>query len=215
MLPNLKAAWLITTLTSLAGITAYLFSDPGSLYPVHWDAGGNVDRMGSALEAFLAVPAIQLLTLILLWGIRILEPRKTNLEKSARAYSAIATSVILFLALLQTMMIAPAFGLEAATPNLLIAGAGLLFTVIGNYLGKLRSSFFIGIRTPWTLSSDVVWRKTNRLGGRIFVLCGIALFIAALTLPIEILPYVLLGLLLPAVLFVTAYSWFIWRQEPH
>ena len=60
------------------------------------------------------------------------------------------------------------------------AGTGLLFVVLGNFMGKLTKNFFVGIRTPWTLASDEVWLRTHRLGGKLFVLAGVALFIAGL-----------------------------------
>ena len=56
---------------------------------------------------------------------------------------------------------------------------GLLFVVIGNFLGKVRKNFFIGIRTPWTLASDEVWSRTHRLGGWMFVAGGIVMIVGA------------------------------------
>jgi uncharacterized membrane protein len=52
-------------------------------------------------------------------------------------------------------------------------GAGALFLIPGNYMGKLRKNFFIGIRTPWMLASDAVWERTHRLGGWLFMLAGV------------------------------------------
>jgi len=59
--------------------------------------------------------------------------------------------------------------------RLLPIGVGLLFAFLGNYLTRIEPNWFIGIRTPWTLSSDAVWRKTHRTGGWLFVIGGIVI----------------------------------------
>ena len=60
------------------------------------------------------------------------------------------------------------------------AAVGILLAVLGNFLGKVTRNFFVGIRTPWTLASDEVWYKTHRLGGKLFVLAGLAVFVLSL-----------------------------------
>ncbi len=68
-------------------------------------------------------------------------------------------------------------------PNAMLpAGIGLLFYYIGVLMENAERNWFIGIRTPWTLSSDRVWRQTNRLGGRLFRAAGIAAMLGAFSL---------------------------------
>jgi uncharacterized membrane protein len=56
---------------------------------------------------------------------------------------------------------------------------------IGNVLGKLRSNFFVGIRTPWTLSSEHVWDQTHRWAGRLFVGAAAVLAVLAGAMPVQ------------------------------
>jgi len=90
-------------------------------------------------------------------------------------------------------------------------GIGLLFIIIGNYLPKTRSNWLIGIRTPWTLSSDITWEKTHRIGGRLFLGAGILTIISALFLPIEFAIVTSLTLTLGAAAVSIFYSWWVWR----
>jgi uncharacterized membrane protein len=81
--------------------------------------------------------------------------------------------------------------------------------IIGNYLGRVRKNFFIGIRTPWTLASDEVWNRTHRIGGRLFILSGVIIWIGAiLRLPLTWTVGVAVGL----VLIPVVYSYFLYRK---
>jgi len=97
----------------------------------------------------------------------------------------------------------------------IIAGvvAGL-FIAIGNVLGKARPNWFVGVRTPWTLSSDYSWDKTHRLTGRLFVLAGLVSIIAALFAPMPWVFITLLGTVLGATLISVVMSFVWWKRDP-
>ena len=80
-------------------------------------------------------------------------------------------------------------------------------------LGKVRPNWFVGIRTPWTLSSTCSWDKTHRLGGRLFLACGIATLVCGLVRPTRGV-FVMLGTILPSTLVLVAYSYLVWRGDP-
>ena len=86
--------------------------------------------------------------------------------------------------------------------------------IIGNVLGKVRSNFVFGVRTPWTLSSDLAWNKTHRLVGRLFVLLGLAMIVVGLVGGTTAFFVLLLGGI-GVVLFVAfAYSYRVWKSDP-
>src|SRR3990167_5695555 len=147
--------------------------------PVHWGIDGTPDRFGSRSEAAIALfalPVITGLTGLVLAFAPALDPRKLNLERGQRAYLATWISVLALLVLVHggiaRMMAAGPASESGGFIRWVIAGCALMFIVIGNYLPKTRSSFFFGIRTPWTLSSDTAWEKTHRFAGRLFMLAG-------------------------------------------
>lgn len=93
-------------------------------------------------------------------------------------------------------------------------GLGVLFLVVGNYLGKLRSNFTAGIRTPWTLSSELSWNKTHRAAGRLFVGLGLLLLLCGLTGSTGATWAVALGGTFAGVAFLFVYSYLVWRRDP-
>jgi uncharacterized membrane protein len=95
---------------------------------------------------------------------------------------------------------------------------GGLFVAIGSVLGRVRSNFFFGIRTPWTLTSERSWEKTHRLGGWLFVAEGVLVAAGALLRPGELWVTLLVGSIVAMLVVLTVYSYVVWRYEtkpPH
>jgi uncharacterized membrane protein len=89
---------------------------------------------------------------------------------------------------------------------------GILFIVIGNYMGKIRPNWFMGIRTPWTLSSEEVWNKTHRFGGRVFMAGG-ALMIIMGWLPLAWRGPLLVAMVVMILLGTVGYSYLLYAKE--
>jgi uncharacterized membrane protein len=210
---------LVLTIGVLAcelGLAVYGFSrvPPGSRVAVHWDAGGHSNGYGQALWAFLLVPVLTVAISALLALLPNIEPRRRNLNRSAAAYTTTWISILLMMAVVQAAVVLIAVGIARpeVVARLVPAGVGLVLVIVGNYLGKVRSNFFFGIRTPWTLSSERSWNRTHRIGGRLFVLVGL---LAVLTPIFPLAGVVVLGVGIPAVMvFVFIYSYLEWRRDP-
>jgi uncharacterized membrane protein len=181
--------------------------------PIHWDAAGNPNGYASKPVALFVLPVLALAIAVLLAVIPQFEPRRLNLAQSAKAYRAGWIGALVVLAGVQVLVVLAAVGRPANVVTIASLLAGGLLIVVGNYLGKSRSNWFFGIRNPWTLSSDLSWDKTNRLGGRLFVAAGAALILAGLTRSATVFIGVLLVLLALTVL-VTIYSYVVWRNDP-
>jgi len=205
---------LIIAAMVVAGLIAGHSLPADALVPVHWNVAGNADNFMPRDVALMIMPAVGLAVSALFAFLPKLEPRIGHLEASARLYATSWLGVLLFLAAIDGMMLARALGHSMPNLNFGVLGLALLIVLIGNFLGKSRSMFFIGIRTPWTLSSEEVWSRTHRLGGRLFVVLGL-LALAAIPLGVAgalILRGLLVGLVLAA-LSLTAWSWLLWRRE--
>jgi len=83
-----------------------------------------------------------------------------------------------------------------------------LLMFVGNYMGKIRKNFFIGIRTPWTLASDEVWAKTHRLGGWCMVAAGLAMAAGAFA---DVVTDWIVLIVVGIVLIPVVYSYFAYR----
>lgn len=180
--------------------------------PIHWNASGEVDGYGSRFWGAFGLPAF----LILLWGILravpYIDPRKENIEKFRGAYETMVIAVIALMCLIQVAVIGNALGWPISVGRVVPSVVGALFVVLGNLLPRFRSNFFMGIRTPWTLSSDTVWTKTHRFGGYFMVAVGLLLVIAGLTgSPLWITIAIAGGITLA--ISVVLYSYILWRGE--
>ncbi|MCK0068866.1 SdpI family protein [Kordiimonas laminariae] len=213
MLKLLKWPWAIAIITLAVGLYSYFQLDPSIEIPVHWNINGEVDRTASPLGALLGVPGTFIIVLLILSFLKQLEPRREHLEQSGKAFQAITIGVSIVILIAQGMIISAAFGYATITINTLVGGIGLMFAVMGNYLGKLKSTFFVGIRTPWTLSSETVWKKTHRLAGKLYVVIGLIIIALSFLVSAKDLSYVLIAVLMPAAFFPLGYSWYIWKQE--
>ena len=93
-------------------------------------------------------------------------------------------------------------------------GIGAILVVIGSLLGRTRSNWFLGIRTPWTLSSERSWALTHRVGGYLFVIVGMAAVVSVVLLPASVFFWVLMIGVVASVAFLVVYSYLVWRDDP-
>ncbi|MFC3053495.1 SdpI family protein [Kordiimonas pumila] len=210
---SFKWALVLTALTILAGIYGILTVDLNTAVPTSWDFDGTITNYDSPLLALTVLPIIQVIILLIACKINVFDPRAENLKASPKAVSAILTAIFALFFSLQIFMLLSAKGMPASINAIQIL-IGFLFIVIGNYFGKLKSSFILGIRTPWTLSSDTVWRKTHRLGGKTFVAGGFALLLTALVFGNGVIyKWLFFSIIAVTVAVPVLYSWYIWQQE--
>jgi Predicted integral membrane protein len=141
-----------------------------------------------------------------------IDPRGANYAKFGGAFEGIIVSIMLFLLGMHIIILRAALGLPVAMQRVVPVGVGVLFVVIGNLLPRARPNWFVGIRTPWTLSSDRVWEKTHRFGGHVFVAGGIVIVLAALAMT-QWAHIVLVTVVLLCTASVLTYSYVEWKRE--
>jgi uncharacterized membrane protein len=183
--------------------------------PIHWGADGQVNGYADKTVGLLLLPLIAAGIALMFAAIPLIEPRRRNLERSATAYGAIWVGVMLLLGGLQLLVIGAALGASFDMTRLVFVGTGALFIVIGNYLPKVRPNYMVGIRTPWTLTSDVAWTRTHRIGGRLFVIEGIVMILLGLVGVTGVaLAGALIGGIVVLLVVVFAYSYQVWKADP-
>ena len=184
------------------------------MVPIHWNAAGQIDEYASRWVNTLLFPALSLGLYLLLRVVSALGPRlggRASSAANAQVRTTLLVALLLFMLILQLCVTAISLGMVidmAFTLNLALA---LLFLVIGNFLGKTRRNFWMGIRTPWTLASSLVWERTHRIGGWLFVAVGLLgipySFVPALR------PWGLLALILLVAVFLYGYSYWCYQQN--
>lgn len=170
----------------------------------------------SKLRALIVGPALFVALPILLFTlIPRIEPRRGNLLASSKAYGAAWITVVFLAVFAHLGFVTRAVGTPVTFDSLLPAGLAPGLVALGNYMGKIRSNFFFGIRTPWTLSSELSWHKTHRLGGKLLVLAGLALLPVAFLIEDPALNAVVGAVAVTALAIVlVVYSYVIWKRDP-
>lgn len=180
--------------------------------PTHWNAAGEVDGWSSrAVGAFL-MPTVALGLWLLFLVLPRLDPRRANYERFGRTYDLVVAAVVVFQVAVHVLTLGAALGWPIAVDTVIIVGVGLLLLLLGNVLPRVRPNWFIGIRTPWTLSSDRAWERTHRVGGYIFSAAGLVV-VAAAALPDAWKVWVIVAAAAAASLGTVVYSYFAWKQE--
>ncbi len=210
----LVSVGVVAAMAALGG-AAWLSLPAGAEVPIHWGVDGRPDGFADKTIALFSIPAGALLLTAVFALLPAIEPRRRNLEQSPRLYRAAWLGMLALFAAIQLGVVAAALDPDFEVSRAIMAGTGVLMIVIGNYLPTTRSTWFIGIRTPWTLSSERSWERTHRLGGRLFVLFGLALLAGALLgVPGELMvPVLLVGVALTTIVPM-AYSYVVWRDDP-
>jgi uncharacterized membrane protein len=187
----------------------------GAQVPIHWGIDGHVDGYAPKEIGLLLLPLLTLGIAALLAVIPRFEPRRANLERSGKAYAAIWITVVTLLGAVHILSVAVALGAVLDVSRLILIGAGVMFVVIGNYLPTVRPNYLMGIRTPWTLASDLSWVRTHRVGGRLFVIEGLALIALGLIgAGAEVLAVAIIGSVVVELIVVVVYSYRVWKVDP-
>ena len=182
--------------------------------PIHWGLNGEADGFAGKWIGLLAPPAMIALVGLLFYFLPALEPRRQGLERSQGLYLWGWASILPIGAAIELAVVASALHWHLAVDRLIAGAVGIMLVMIGNQLGKSRSMYLVGIRTPWTLASEEVWIRTHRLGGRLMAGGGLLMFATALIgVPGEVMGGVILGVIVFAALVPIVYSWLLWRRE--
>lgn len=213
--PMILVSVAVVAVMLVASTWAWFQLPADAQVPIHWGADGQPDDWADKTVGLFLMPAIAAGVALLLALIPRFEPRRANLERSAKSYGAVWIGVMLLLGGLHLLAISVALGAEMDLTRIVFVSVGLLFVVIGNYLPKVRPNYMMGIRTPWTLASDLSWTKTHRVGGRLFVIEGIALAGLGL-LGVTGTPLVgaMIGAIVVLLVVTFTYSYQVWKLDP-
>jgi uncharacterized membrane protein len=204
---------LIVVLAALmVGLGVYSYPRMPEVVAVHWNAQGIANGYGSRFEAVFTLPLITIVVAVLLLFIPEIDPLKANIEKFRKDFNAFMLAFALFFFYLYVLTTLLNLGFQFSLNQFLLPGMGIFIYATGVLLGKAKRNFFIGIRTPWTLSSDTVWAKTHLLGGLLFKISGVIAILGILSPNLAVL-FLLVPLLVSSAITVV-YSYFVFRSEP-
>ena len=203
--------FLITISLLTIAVTGFLYLRLPEQIPMQWGLDGQVNRYGRRSSIWLTA-SLPLFMYLLMKIVPRIDPRRDSYRKHASAFRVTVVAIIVFMVAIHGIVLAASLGVPVAVDTIVKAGIGVLFVVIGNVLTQVRPNYTFGIRLPWTLASETVWRKTHRLGGPVFVIAGLGFIVVA---PISgiisiIIPFTLL---LGGLIGLSVYSYVLFDQE--
>lgn len=211
--PTFKTEIVPILFLTLAVISSfYFYAHFPAVVTTHWNFAGEPDGWGSAKFAAFFLPFLCIGIYLLMLGAPYIDPKKDQYEKFSGVYHLIKGLVTGFMVIIYFLASLNGIGYKIPVGTCTPVLVGVLFVVIGNYMGKIKLNWTTGVRTMWSLSSEEAWGKVNRFAGKIFILCGF-LMAAEPWLPMFLrLPW-FVAIILLLILVPYIYSYICYREE--
>lgn len=215
----MKKSWnkvdiiLFLMIAVIFGLSFYLWSKLPEIVPTHWNVQGVADGWGPKWLNLFLMPGIMLGMFLLFIYLPRLDPLKKNYEQFKQQYQALKAMIIIFFAFLYGIIVYSSFPDARFEPGRIFPiGFGLFFIFLGYFLPTIRRNWFIGIKTPWTISSQESWEKTHKLGGRLFMAAGLIAILSGI-ISAELGFIFFIGAIVLAAIIPSIYSYFVWKND--
>ncbi|MFI3141126.1 MAG: SdpI family protein [Clostridia bacterium] len=208
-----KLIKIITPIFAFLPLISYilLYTSLPDQLPMNISLDGTVNSYGSKLE-FLILPAITVVMYFVMKIVPKIDPKGKAYEKVAGFYSVFILFMTIFLGIVYLSMLCIVWEIQWLDVNFVIfILLGFLFLLIGNYMPRMKQNFTMGIKTPWTLSSEKVWNKTHRLSGYLFVLSSLPMFLMAFFN--GTIMFVLMSIVIAVAVIVPTVMSYVWYKE--
>lgn len=192
-------------------VSIYFYPQMPEKMASHWNAQGQVDGCMPKFWGLFLMPFVLVGIALLFIAIPRIDPLRANIEKFRKYYDGFVILFCIFMLCGQYFILLWNLGIRISPNVFFPIGLGLLFFYIGIVCEKAKRNWFVGIRTPWTLSNDKVWEKTHKIGGKLFKIAGVVVLIGMF-----FQKYVLFFILVPVGLiavFSLVYSYFEYQKQ--
>ena len=202
----------VAMIAAAAIYSAVVYPGLPAQVPIHFDLQGKPDGWDDPLTACLIGPGLMILMLLLLLALPKISPKAYKIEPFEPTYNLIITLLVALFGVVHVLALEASQRGEFSSPRLLLVVIFVFVAVLGNFLGRIRRNFWMGVRTPWTLANETVWNVVHRRAGQLWVATGV---IGAALMLFGAPLWLALGLLIAAALIPVVHSYFVWRRlEP-
>ena len=203
-----RILWIISSLSFIGICFTYPYLQ--EQIPIHWDVNWEVDNWADKKYIFLV--GLMPIAMILMFEILPkIDPRRENYKKHGKSYPMIQIALVILMVLLGWVTVATVLFENFSINKVLPAFMGIVFIILGNYMPTIKSNYFVGIKNPWTLADDLVWRKTHKAGGYVFTITGVLMIIMSL-IQYKVINYISYGVLILGILGINLYSYVLYRK---
>ena len=208
-------ATIFTTIFLIAfavAFSVFVFDQLPEQMASHWNTANQVDGYMSRFWGAYLMPIVSIGVLVLFLIIPSIDPLKANIAQFREYFNAFITLIVAFMVYMHILTMLWNLGNDQFNMGaVMLPALGLIFVFAGIMMRQSKRNFFIGIRTPWTLSSDYVWEKTHQAGSTLFIASGILALLGAFFTDQAI--WFILGPVLGSTLFLFVYSYVLYQQE--
>jgi uncharacterized membrane protein len=201
----------ILIILAMWAVSIYFYLHFPDRVPTHWDVQGQINGWSSKSFGAFFVPGLSIGLYLLLLGLPSIDPKKENYKLFSPAYHIFKNVIILVLFGIYLLTGFAGLGYHVNIGLWIPAIIGVMFIILGFYMEKLKLNWMMGFRNMWTLSSEKVWDKTNRLAGKLFMVSGLLIGITSILPPHFVIPVFILAVLL-IIIVPTVFS-YIWYQQ--
>jgi uncharacterized membrane protein len=190
---------------------AYLWNSLPEKVPMHWNYKGEIDDWGTKYSLLGLIFLLPVLTYVLMLVIPKINPKK-RIELMGGKYYQIKFVLVGFMSVLAIYIIHSSNSQTLSSPSIVLVLIGLLFMALGNYFKVIKQNYFLGIKTPWTLESEEVWKLTHILAGKLWIVGGLLIVIFSLVIPEDINFYLFIIITAIITIVPIVYSYLIFRK---
>lgn len=189
----------------------YLWNSLPEKVPIHWNLKGEIDDWGSKYSLIVIVFLLPVLTYVLMLLIPKIDPKK-RVEFMGGKYFQIKFVLVVFMSVLALFIIHSSNSQTLSSPSIVLVLIGLLFMALGNYFKVIKQNYFLGIKTPWTLESEEVWKLTHILAGKLWIVGGLLIVISSLVIPEDINFYLFMTITAIITIVPIVYSYIKFKE---
>jgi uncharacterized membrane protein len=154
----------------------YIWNTLPEKVPIHWNSHGEINGWGSKSSLIIIPLLLPLLTYVIFRIAPLIDPKRKLMNADQKFYK-LRLGITLIMSIMALFTLYSAKNQSLSSPNTVFMLIGLLYAIIGNYFPSVKPNYFIGVKTPWTLENETVWRKTHQLAGKLWFPAGLVIVI--------------------------------------
>lgn len=189
----------------------YLWNSLPEKVPIHWNYKGEIDDWGTKYSLIGFLFLLPVLTYFLMLFIPKIDP-KNRIEFMGGKYYQIKFMLVIFMSVLALFILHSSNSQTLSSPSIVFVLVGLLFMALGNYFKVIKQNYFLGIKTPWTLESEEVWKLTHILAGKLWIIGGLLIVIFSLVLSEDVNFYIFMSTTTIISIVPIVYSYIIFKE---
>lgn len=189
---------------------AFIWSELPAEVPIHYNINGEADQFSSNSAFAVILAMVSVFTYSILQALPFIDP-KNKVKEMGNKYYQVKFLTLGLISVLAFFLIYKTVNMETPIQFLTVI-LGLFFVGIGNYFQTIKPNYFLGVKTPWTLENENVWKKTHIATGKAYMIGGFLMALSYFVFPLKVSTYFMLFIIIPIGIFPFVYSFLVFKK---